>query len=231
MSTQAQIAANQANAQHSTGPRTEEGKAASCRNNFRHGFTGAFNLLPSEDEDEFNALVTALRLEHNPSTPTENILVDKMAQHFWLTKRAQLLQDLAMAEDRAEVENERQFALFLRYQTTNDRAFHKCLDQLLKLRAEKRKAEIGFESQERKRNEESRRQAEQARKQEAHEAKVRLANAKAAFQELETEIKSTIDAVLPGHTPIPFSELKTVLKLAIEDVARTLHAKPAANAA
>ena len=231
MSTAAQTAANRANAEHSTGPRTEEGRAASSRNNFRHGFAGAFHLLPSEDEAEFQSLLTALRLEHQPATPTENILVDKMAQHFWLTKRAQLLQDLAMAEDRAEVENERQFALFLRYQTTNDRAFHKCLDQLLKLRAERRKQEIGFESQERKRNEESRKEAEEARKQEAHEAKVRLANAKAAFQELETEIKSAIDAVLPGHTPIPFSELKTVLKLAIEDVARTLHAQPAAKAA
>src|SRR6185437_8184554 len=39
MSTQAQIAANQKNSQNSTGPKSETGKAVSCRNNFRHGFT------------------------------------------------------------------------------------------------------------------------------------------------------------------------------------------------
>jgi hypothetical protein len=31
---------NQQNAQHSIGPATEAGKAASCKNNFRHGLTG-----------------------------------------------------------------------------------------------------------------------------------------------------------------------------------------------
>ena len=46
MSTQAQIAANQKNSQNSTGPKSETGKAVSCRNNFRHGFTGAFGMGP-----------------------------------------------------------------------------------------------------------------------------------------------------------------------------------------
>jgi hypothetical protein len=32
----AQVAANQANAQHSTGPKTMQGKAISARNNFKH---------------------------------------------------------------------------------------------------------------------------------------------------------------------------------------------------
>ncbi len=40
MSTQAQILANQANSLHSSGPKTEEGKAISSKNNFRHGLTG-----------------------------------------------------------------------------------------------------------------------------------------------------------------------------------------------
>jgi hypothetical protein len=41
------------------------------------------------------------------------------------------------------------FTLYLRYQTTHERAFSKCLNDLLKLRSEKRKAEIGFASQNR----------------------------------------------------------------------------------
>jgi len=94
MSTEAQVRANQENAQHSTGPNTEAGKAASCLNNFRHGLTGnSFTVLDFEDQDEFDALLCGLRAEHQPSTLTETLLVQKMAQSYWLSKRALYLQD------------------------------------------------------------------------------------------------------------------------------------------
>ena len=48
MATQAQIAANQANAQKSTGPTSTEGKAASSQNNFKHGFRGKFDICSSK---------------------------------------------------------------------------------------------------------------------------------------------------------------------------------------
>ncbi len=89
MSTDAQIAANRENAQHSTGPKTETGKAASCMNNFRFGFTGVFEVLESEDQDEFDYLFHGLSVEHQVKTMTERILVIKMAQHHWLSLRAQ----------------------------------------------------------------------------------------------------------------------------------------------
>ena len=94
MSTQAQVRANQENAQHSTGPSTKAGKAVSCLNNFRHGLAGnSFTVLDFEDQDEFDALLCGLRAEHQPSTITETILVQKMAQSYWLSKRALYLQD------------------------------------------------------------------------------------------------------------------------------------------
>ena len=40
--------------------------------------------------------------------------------------------------------DDKRLALYLRYETTHERAFHKCLNELLRIRAEKRKAEIGF---------------------------------------------------------------------------------------
>ena len=80
MATAAQIAANQENAQKSTGP-SEEGKAASCMNNFRHGLAGGgFYFLEEEDADEYDALLNALMTEHNADTATELILVEKMAK-------------------------------------------------------------------------------------------------------------------------------------------------------
>ncbi len=223
MSTPAQTAANQANSQLSTGPATEAGKAASCLNNFKYGLTGSsFSLLPWENEEEYDALLAGLRASLEPSSPFEQLLVEKMAQHQWLSQRALALQDMCFQRDVPDCESEKKLALYLRYQTTHERAYHKYFDQLLKLRAETRKKEIGFESQ-------KAREAAETRNQEAHEARVRLANAKAADLELDTEIRSVIEARLPGHTEIPFDRLKTVLKLALEDVARNTAAKPEAD--
>jgi hypothetical protein len=42
------------------------------------------------------------------------------------------------------------FTLYLRYATTHERAFHKCLTDLLKLRSTKQKIEFGFESEKRR---------------------------------------------------------------------------------
>jgi hypothetical protein len=222
MSTQAQIAANQANCQHSTGPTSDEGRAASCLNNFKYGLTGnSFSVLPWESEEDYETLLAALRVSLHPSGPFEQLLVEKMAQHQWLSQRALVLQDMCFQRDVPDCDSEKKLALYLRYQTTHDRAYHKYFDQLLKLRAEMRKQEIGFESQKQK-------QEDNVRKQEAHQARVRLANAKAADLELDTDIRSTIEARLPGHVEIPFDQLKTVLTVALQDVARHMTAEKAA---
>jgi hypothetical protein len=221
VSTQAQIAANKTNAQHSTGPKTDEGKSTVSQNNFRHGLAGKWILLPDEDPTEFKELFESLRNEHQPSTPTETLLVEQMAQHYWVSQRALRLQTTAF-ENLPEVD-EKKLALYIRYHSTQNRAFHKSLNDLLRLRAEKRKAEIGFESQTRK-------QEEDARKKEMHEARVRVLNAKASDLELDTDIRQTVEARLPGHTAIPFETLKGVLKLSLEEVAWDL-AKDAEKAA
>jgi hypothetical protein len=182
MATSAQVAANQSNAQHSTGPKTPQGKAIAARNNFRHGFTGEFRVLPWEDQEQCTALFANLHAEHQPSTITESALVDKMAQSLWLRKRALVLQDQTLNANLPACDDEKQLALFIRYQTTHDRAFHKSLDQLLKLRAERRKQEIGFESQKHKQADQTRRQAAENRKQELHEYNVLLGEAKLDHQ-------------------------------------------------
>jgi low affinity Fe/Cu permease len=166
MPTMAQTIANTANAQHSTGPKTEAGKTASSFNHLSHGLTGtAFTVLDWEDQNAFHALFSRVQSEHQPATVTEEILVEKMAQHYWLTQRAITLQATCFNSEIAPENPEKQLALYLRYQTTHDRAFHRSLDRLLKLRAEKRKQEIGFESQARKEAEEIRRRSREERKQ------------------------------------------------------------------
>jgi hypothetical protein len=56
LATEKQIAANRANAKHSTGPRTAAGKVKSSRNAFRHGLSSPMPLdLPSAAEVNFIA--------------------------------------------------------------------------------------------------------------------------------------------------------------------------------
>ncbi|MCU1295161.1 MAG: hypothetical protein JWP08_4011, partial [Bryobacterales bacterium] len=111
-------------------------------------------------------------------------------------------------------------SLYLRYKSTNDRAFSKCLNDLLKLRAEKRKPEIGFER-------EKQREAKLARKHEAHETKVHSANARAAAeQKPDNDIRGVVETQLPGHAAVQFSPKKGVLSTAIDNFAAELDAAP-----
>lgn len=67
-----------------------------------------------------------------------------------------------------------------------------------------------------------------ARQAELAQARIRLANAKAADVELDTDIRSIIEARLPGHEAIPFDKLKPVLAVALEQVFGTNPIKKAA---
>src|SRR5579871_104866 len=76
MATAAQIAANIANAQHSTGPKTEAGKQRSKLNAFRHGATGQVLILTEEDRVAFTALSNALLEDLAPQGALETKLAE-----------------------------------------------------------------------------------------------------------------------------------------------------------
>ena len=78
---------NRANAQHSTGPKTVEGKENSKHNSFKHGLYSKQLVLPSEDPAELDELRATLRAEHLPANETEEILVNEIAEHFWRLRR------------------------------------------------------------------------------------------------------------------------------------------------
>jgi hypothetical protein len=93
MATLTQIDANRANAQHSTGPRTLEGKARSARNNLRHGFRSQTVILPGEDPAEYSAMLAELTAHLHPASLTETRLVREMADAEWRLRRARVCQE------------------------------------------------------------------------------------------------------------------------------------------
>jgi hypothetical protein len=125
---------NRQNAQRSTGPRTFPGKLASSRNATKHGLAGGQIIIPGEDPAAFDALLAALVEEHQPANATEELLITEVAQSHWLSQRAIRLQNDCFTADGIDTKH---LALFLRYQTTHQRAFHKALNTLIALQKRK----------------------------------------------------------------------------------------------
>ena len=71
MAAAAQVLANEANAQHSTGPRTDQGKANSSRHAATHGFTTGVLKIDSEDRPCFDAVEKALIEQLRPKGALE----------------------------------------------------------------------------------------------------------------------------------------------------------------
>ena len=79
MSTDKQIAANRLNAQKSTGPTTEAGKARVSKNARKLGLFVADTVLPQEDPQEFADILADYNAEYKPLTPIEHDLVNDLA--------------------------------------------------------------------------------------------------------------------------------------------------------
>src|SRR5437588_12570287 len=79
--------ANQANAQHSTGPHTPEGKAKSAANSRTHGFCSKENLVASEDQQEFDQMAEGFQLDLSPEGAIEETLAYEIVAAAWQLRR------------------------------------------------------------------------------------------------------------------------------------------------
>jgi hypothetical protein len=89
MATPAQIAANQANAQKSTGPRSVEGKSVSRFNALKHGIDAASIVIPGEDPADYDALADHYLQEFRPQSASESFHVGAMLRADWQKGRLQ----------------------------------------------------------------------------------------------------------------------------------------------
>jgi hypothetical protein len=82
-----QRAANRANALHSTGPKTLDGKTAVRFNAVRHGLLARDVVLPEEDAGAFEDLWNQVRANLSPVGPIEEFLVDRVINAMWRLRR------------------------------------------------------------------------------------------------------------------------------------------------
>ncbi len=148
MSSLKQIEANRRNAQRSTGPRTEQGKAVSRYNSLQSGIDAAAEAaLPTECFNDLCLLTDEYVERFRPRNPEERCLVDILVSSEWLLRRfrrieGQLLtrscQDVTPSEERfcmadAFDQNARSLERLQRRVNATTRTFIKTLETLNKL--------------------------------------------------------------------------------------------------
>jgi hypothetical protein len=87
MATPAQLRANQANSQKSTGPSSVEGKSAVRFNALKHGMDAQSVTIPGEDPAELEQLSVSYHQRFQPHSPEESHLVETLIQSDWLQRR------------------------------------------------------------------------------------------------------------------------------------------------
>ncbi|MGH9608238.1 MAG: hypothetical protein ACRD34_01055 [Bryobacteraceae bacterium] len=93
----AQLAANRANAQLSTGPRSPAGKAVSRLNAVKSGLTGRSVLLPTDDVAAYEHHVREFMKELNPVGIREQCLAQSIADNMWRVLRIPSLESAIFA--------------------------------------------------------------------------------------------------------------------------------------
>jgi hypothetical protein len=97
-----QLTANQENAERSTGPKTEAGKAISSMNAVKTGLTGRTVLLPSDDVAAYQNHLVVYENEFQPIGLRERELVQSIADTQWRLQRIPGLEMAIYAKGRDE---------------------------------------------------------------------------------------------------------------------------------
>jgi hypothetical protein len=103
--TDQQLAANRANSQLSTGPRTAEGKTKASLNAVKTALTGRTVLLPTEDAAAYETHIRAYQDELKPVGRLESDLVQSIADASWRLHRIPGLESAIYAQGRLQFAN------------------------------------------------------------------------------------------------------------------------------
>jgi len=139
----AKLAANRANAKHSTGPKTSEGKETSKFNAVKHGLTAryfpALIHAGSAEWELFETVRTDLYDFYQPADPLEELLVEKIIIEYVRYRRLVEREQVLCAHNRRyflEIVNK-----LARYQTAINRQLFEAMRELERLQAQRKAKE------------------------------------------------------------------------------------------
>lgn len=141
--TAAQIDANRAHALHSTGPRTDEGKAASSKNATRHGLTARGLIVLPGLEDDFTAHEAGLRESLRPWGELQEAIFMRALESSWNLRRCRLAEAklYSTAADPSvdpllDDQNEAKYTRIQKYAKQNENSLYKAMRHLAELQTE-----------------------------------------------------------------------------------------------
>ena len=157
----AAVEANRLNAQSSTGPRTAAGKAVSAKNALAHGLTSKQVVLDTEDASVFESFRNDLERSWLPVGERERCAFDEYVTGLWRLQRCRrteaavldncietlsrdnpdLTPDRALALVFTEPIYQKKMSLFLRYQSSIERAVNRAKKELTQLQEDRREEE------------------------------------------------------------------------------------------
>ena len=161
MISEKQLAANRANAQKSTGPRTEETKKIVSQNALRHCLTGQVTLMPDEDRTAHDNFCAAIVGDLAPEGALETQLAQAIAEDNWRMNRGRAVEtnlfalgafcppgptidtghnqiDDAVRAAQVFAADPKQFHLLSLYMQRTNRDMEKTLNRLTTLKAERK---------------------------------------------------------------------------------------------
>ena len=125
---------NAANAQHSTGPRTPEGKARSSQNARTHGLSARDLVIVDQDLDEFHDLQASLLDDLQPQGALEHDLFDQLLHASWNLRRVRRLEALICRDNGYDLlrsdDHDQKFRRLARYHAPFQRTYFRCLREL-----------------------------------------------------------------------------------------------------
>jgi hypothetical protein len=133
MTSAAQAASNAANAQASTGPRTEEGKARSSKNATKHGLTSRDLVIREDERKEFESLQSDLLAELTPEGTLETLTFNQILRASWDMMRFRRLESWLMANDIDPVLDDasaKTLDRLNRYATRAERSYYRAIHEL-----------------------------------------------------------------------------------------------------
>ena len=137
MSTAAQIDANRANAQLSTGPVTAAGKEISSRNALKHGLYAKSPIIPGESPAGYSDLRDQIISEFRPQSAEQFLLCEQLIDAIWRDRRAERLETAWLTRnpdpDLSDAKIFRIWAEFARQHARYQRIIFQSLKRLVQL--------------------------------------------------------------------------------------------------
>ena len=151
MLSDAQLAANKANAAFSTGPRTEPGKARSSRNALTFGLFTLNDFVRENEAEDYTKICTSLWTELSPEGSVEEIITTELMSATWRLRRCRMVEEdlaeitiLNSTQEDPDQKDPMQNPETEKLQKSVDRAraqshsiFHRCLNALRKVQTER----------------------------------------------------------------------------------------------